>query len=116
SQNRPREAYEAFSRCLDKGLEEPLVFFTAAVCLMVGLGRFREAMAVFTRANDMRYRNAQALGLAESRVRFLSGLWHGHFGHLAQIDYLVRLNILEGRNRDDTILYVEPGTSVPNRF
>jgi putative glycosyltransferase (TIGR04372 family) len=115
NQNRPQEAYAALSRCLEKS-SDPEHFFIGAVCLMVGLGRFTEGMSLFARANQLRQQQARSLGLANSRLRFLPTLWHGAFGHLAQIDYLVKLGILEGRAPEDTILYIAPGAPVANRF
>jgi putative glycosyltransferase (TIGR04372 family) len=113
--NRPREAYAAFSRCLEHS-RDPHHFFTAAACLLVGLGRFREAMAIFTRANDLRLQQARSFGQINSRLRYLPTIWYGNFGHLAQTDYLIKLNILEGRAKEETVLYVAPGTVAANRF
>jgi putative glycosyltransferase (TIGR04372 family) len=114
-ENRPLESYAAFERCLEKSAD-PGHFFLTGVCLMSGLGRFKDAMGVFGHANELRQRQARSLGLAGRRLRFLPDIWHGAFGHLAQIDYLVKLGILEGRAWEDTLLYVAPGALVPNRF
>jgi len=47
----------------------------------------------------------------------LDSFWTGHIGHCAQIDYVVKLGILEGWNPRDTILYLPRGNShVANRF
>ncbi len=83
---------------------------------MVGLGRFQEAMALFTRGNTILLERAKALGIADSKLRFLEHFWVGGFGHLAQMDYFVKHEILEGRTRADSVLYIPRGFSVPNRF
>jgi putative glycosyltransferase (TIGR04372 family) len=114
-QNRPLEAYAALTCCLEKSTE-PGHFFLGAACLMVGLGRFREAMSAFARANELRWQRARSLGLADSRLRFLPTIWHSSFGHLAQIDYLAKLGILDGRAPEETVLYTAPDAPVPNRF
>ena len=113
--NRPREAWPYFQRCLETSTN-PHHFFVAAVCLLVGLGRYQDAMAIFSRANALRAERAKALGVAHSPIRFLENIWYGAFGHLAQIHYLVQLNILENRRREDTIIYIPPDAAVANRF
>lgn len=113
--NRPLEAWPYFLRCLEISTDARY-FFVAAACLLVGLGRYQEAMAVFSRANALRAKRAKALGAAHNPIRFLEGIWYGAFGHLAQIQYLVKLNILEKRRREDTIIYVPPDAAVANRF
>ena len=113
--NRPREAWLYFRRCLSISTD-PRYYFVAAACLLVGLGRYQEAMAIFSRANALRAERAKGLGVAHSPVRFLESIWYGAFGHLAQIQYLVQLNILENRRREDTIVYVPPYATVANRF
>jgi putative glycosyltransferase (TIGR04372 family) len=114
-QNRPLEAYMSLARCLERSTD-PHHFFVGAVCLMVGLGRFNEAMSALARGNELRWQRARSLGVANQGLRFLPAIWHGAFGHMAEIDYVIKLGILEGRPREDTILYVAPGTAVANRF
>jgi putative glycosyltransferase (TIGR04372 family) len=91
-------------------------YLLAANCLYHGLGRFRDAVALLGRANESNLKEAQRLGLADTPLRVLDGVWTNHIGHTAEIDYVIKLGILEGRKRDDTILYVPPGNRVANRF
>lgn len=113
--NEPDAAWNSFRSCLRYG-SEPVHFSVAAICLMVGLGRFQEAMALFTRSNTILLERAKAQGLAESKLRFLDQFWAGGFGHLAQMDYFVKHEILEGRRRADSVLYVPRGFPIPNKF
>ena len=113
--NEPAEAWVHFRSCL-KYSNDPVHFSIAAICLMVGLGRFQEALALFARSNALLRERAKALGYEHSKFRFLDQFWAGGFGHLAQIDYFIKLEILERRNRADSVLYIPPGFSVPNRF
>lgn len=112
---RPEEAWEAMSRSIKRSNDTGRLF-SAALTALVGLGRYKEAIAVFARANEMRQERKKALGLTESPLRFLDQTWSGSFGHIAEIDYAVKLGILEGRAIEDTILYVPPFVKVPNRF
>ena len=73
-------------------------------------------MALFTRANVLLLERATALGVRNSNFRFLEEMWAGGFGHIAQTDYFVKLEILEGRKRGETILYVPHDFPVSNRF
>src|SRR5580704_2987214 len=91
-------------------------YLMAANCLYHGLGRFRDAVALLGRANESNLKEAQRLGLADTPFRVLDSVWTNHIGHTAEIDYVIKLGILEGRKRDDTILYVPPGSRVANRF
>lgn len=113
--NEPAEAWGYFRTCL-KYSTNPTHFSIAAICLMVGLGRFKEAIALFARSNDLLRDRAKVLGYERSQFRFLDQFWAGGFGHLAQIDYFAKLEILEQRKRTDSVLYIPPGFSVPNRF
>jgi putative glycosyltransferase (TIGR04372 family) len=113
--NEPDAAWRNFRSCL-KFSSEPVHFFAAAICLMVGLGRFNEAMTLFTRANMLLLERAKFFGIADSKLRFLEHFWVGGFGHLAQMDYFVKYEILEGRTRADSVLYIPRGFSVPNKF
>jgi len=88
----------------------------AALTLIVGLGRHKEGVAVFARSNALRQKMAADLGLTGSQIRYLDKTWAGSFGHLAELDYPVKLGLLERRARDNTVLYVPPETVVPNRF
>jgi putative glycosyltransferase (TIGR04372 family) len=113
--NLPEEAWKYLSLCL-KSSTNPHHIFIAAVCLMVGLGRFRDALAAFTRVNALRRKKASALGIADSHIRFLEPIWVGAFGHLAQMNYLIKLGLLEGRGQTDTIIYLPPNSTIANRF
>ncbi len=109
------EAWEAFRRSIETSTD-PGHFFMAALVLIVGLGRYKEGVAVFARANAIRQEQVKAFGLTESPLRYLDRTWAGSFGHIAEIDYPIKLGILEGRSIYDTILYVPPDVKVPNRF
>lgn len=112
--NKPEEAWTFLRRSL-KFSEDPYHYFVGGVCLLVGLGRFERAMQVFAQGNALRQKKAARLGVDRRKVRFLDPIWVGAFGHLAQLDYLLKLNILEGRASKDTILYIPPNTPVVNR-
>ena len=96
-EDKPKEALEAFKRAL-KTSSDPFYYFFAAVCLFAGMGQYQNALALFTRANAIRREKAKAYGLDRSSIRFLDHIWAGHFGHLAQTDYLIKYSILEGRS------------------
>ena len=115
SENRPREAWRYFRKCLETS-RDPFHFYVAAACLLVGLGRYENAMALLTRANALRTERAVALGFFNSQIRFLEPIWIAAFGHLAQLQYVIKLNILENRRREDTILYLPPEVRVVNHF
>jgi putative glycosyltransferase (TIGR04372 family) len=113
--NRPEEAWQYLEQCLrDQG--DPHHLFLGAVCLYHGLGRFADAQALLRRANYIRGRQARELGVADFRGRVLDEIWTAHIGHTATLDYVIKLGILEGRDRDDTILYIPPTCHVANRF
>jgi putative glycosyltransferase (TIGR04372 family) len=88
----------------------------AANCLYQGLGRFREAMHLLEEANRECFEEATQIGLGSIPFRVLDNVWARHIGHLGVIDYVLKLGILEGRRREDTILYVPPGSRIANRF
>lgn len=113
--NRPEQAWQRFDQCL-RDSTDPDHYLPGAVCLYHGLGRFSDAMALLRRANDLRADEARALGVENCRQRVLDNIWASNIGHTAILDYVVKLGILEGRDRDDTILYVPPGSHVSNRF
>lgn len=113
--DQPEAAWKSFRECL-KISADPSHFFVGALCLIVGLGRFKEGVSVFAQCNALRRKRAAALGLTASRLRFLDHTWVGSFGHIAELDYPIKLGLLEGRRRDDTILYVRPGAAIANRF
>lgn len=113
--NQPEAAWRSFRSCL-KISSEPSHYFASAICLMVGLGRFQDAMALFTRGNALLLNKAKTLGIADSKLRFLEQFWIAGFGHLAYIDYFIKYEILEGRGRADSVLYIPHGVKIPNKF
>jgi putative glycosyltransferase (TIGR04372 family) len=113
--NRPREAWRYFSKCLESSTN-PFHFVVAAACLLVGLGRFRDALATLTRANALRAINAKRLEVDKRGIRYLDPIWIAAFGHLAQLQYVIKLNILENRRREDTVLYLPSDVPIANRF
>lgn len=112
-QNRPVEAMKYYERCL-KNATEPLIFFLAAACQMVGLGRYNDAMVLLRRANELRW---QGVSSDFKKWRVLDGhFWANVFGHSALIDYVIKLGIMEGRPSENTILYVPSDVVRANKF
>ncbi|HTV26512.1 MAG TPA: TIGR04372 family glycosyltransferase [Xanthobacteraceae bacterium] len=91
-------------------------YLLGANCLYQGLGRLQDAMGLLTRAGEKSRREAIGLGLADVPYRVLDSVWARHIGHLGIMDYVLKLAILEGRRREETIFYVSPGVRVANRF
>lgn len=91
-------------------------YLLGANCLYNGLGRFNDAMALLAQSNKDGESDIKALGLENVTTRVLDSIWVRHIGHCAQLDYVIKLGILEGRSKDDTILYVPPGTKVANPY
>jgi putative glycosyltransferase (TIGR04372 family) len=114
--DRPKHAWFWMRRVLESGHRSPEEYLLGAVCLYQGLGRLREATALFARANAFAAEKAKSLGLASNRYRLLDGVWARHIGDLATVDYVVKQGILDGRRREDTILYVPPAGRTGNRF
>jgi putative glycosyltransferase (TIGR04372 family) len=112
--SRPQAAWYHFERCL-RGTTEPHHFFVAAIGLLQGLGRARDALSCFARANELNLQRAQKYDRDRTRYRILDNFWVGNIGHTATLDYVIKLGSQEGRSQDDTILYVAPGTHVANR-
>jgi putative glycosyltransferase (TIGR04372 family) len=113
-QSRPQAAWNCFEKCL-RGSTDPVHFFTAAVCLLHGLGRAWDALSCFAHANDLNLQRSARFGSARTRYRILDSFWVTNIGHTAALDYVIKLGYQEGRNADDTILYVAPGSRVANR-
>jgi putative glycosyltransferase (TIGR04372 family) len=86
------------------------------MCLYQGFGRFNDAVALWARANECGLEEAQRLGLSTLRVRVLDSAWARHIGDTAMLDYVIKLGVLEGRGREDTILYLPRGSRIANRF
>ena len=114
--DRPEHAWYWMQRVLGSGRRSSEEYFLGAVCLYQGLGRLGEATALFKRANDFDFAKAEALGVAQSPYRVLDEIWARHIGDTATLDYVIKQRILEGRGREDTILYVPPGGRIGNRF
>jgi hypothetical protein len=85
-------------------------------CLYQGLGRRRDATALLMEASEHEFEKAATLGLSDHRIRVLDSVWARHIGHLGLADYVIKRGILAGRRREDTVLYVPPGSPVANRF
>jgi putative glycosyltransferase (TIGR04372 family) len=91
-------------------------YLLRAMCLFQGLGRFREAVSLLACVNAINAKRARRIVPDVARFRVLDSVWARHIGHTATLDYVVKLGILEGRKRDETILYVPPGGRIANRF
>jgi putative glycosyltransferase (TIGR04372 family) len=76
----------------------------------------QEATALFARANERDFALAQALGEARLPYRVLDEIWARHIGDAAILDYVIKLETLEGRPGQDIILYVPPGGRIGNPF
>jgi putative glycosyltransferase (TIGR04372 family) len=113
--NRPAEAWAYFSHRLHS-TKDYVYLKTAAACLYTGLGRMREAIALQRRSDELRSAKAASLGLPHGKYFVLDYAWIAYIGHAAQIDYLVKLAIMDGRDRRDTIVYFPPEYDVGNRF
>jgi putative glycosyltransferase (TIGR04372 family) len=114
--DRPKEAWlfmERYLRIARPSIDEYLL---GAMCLYHGLGRFRSAMALLASANEKDFAETENLALANTRYRVLDRIWARHIGHTATIDYVIKLGMLEGRAKEDTILYVPRGSPIANRF
>jgi putative glycosyltransferase (TIGR04372 family) len=114
-ENKPEESWRALEQCV-KHSGNPFHFLVAGVCLYTGLGRMRDAIELFRESNRIRLLQTTAGGDAYERYCVLDQFWTAHIGHSAEIDYVTKLRILEGRNPQDTILYNPPGTLVANPF
>lgn len=115
-EDHPQHAWRAFEACI-KYSTKYYHFTIAGVCLHVGLGRMREAIGLYRQANQIRLTQRAASSANKyDRYCLLDQFWFGSIGHIANIDYVAKLHILEGRNPDDMILYVRSGAAVANRF
>ena len=112
----PVEAWQYMERSIRAGRVTTDEYLMGAMCLYHGLGRFTEAMTLLERANALGAAEATRQGLDEIPYRVLDNVWARHIGHTATLDYVVRLGALEGRKREDTILYVPKGSKIANRF
>ena len=112
----PSESLRYLEQSLRVGQPSSDEYLLRAMCLFQGLGRFHEAMSLLRQANDRNAKEVKRLGLADVHLRVLENVWARHIGHTATLDYVVKLGILEGRPRQDTLLYVPRGGHVGNRF
>jgi putative glycosyltransferase (TIGR04372 family) len=113
--NKPDEAWKLFSRAINTS-DDYSFFRAAGICLQHGLGRAREAIPLQVKSDALRFARARTLGFKRSRCFVLDRLWIAYFGHAAQVDYIVKLAALEGRDPNDTILYWPHDMQVANRF
>lgn len=114
--DRPAEAWQCFERSINAGSATTDEYLLGSMALYHGLGRFRDAMSLFTRANQLNMAEADRVGLGKVSYRVLDNVWARHIGHTATIDYVLKLGILEGRDPNDTIWYVPRGSKIANRF
>jgi putative glycosyltransferase (TIGR04372 family) len=112
----PTEAWQWFERAIRVGRPTADDNLLAAICLYHGLGRFRDAMSLLRRANESGIAEAKAPDIVNNRFRVLDGFWARHIGNTAELDYIIKLGILEGRSREETILFLPSGSPVANRF
>ena len=114
--NRPREAWDEYRENLETSEDADQVR-DAAVCLYLGLGRMNDALALFQRSDRIRRERMSPQLLREGAPYWiLDGFWAVALGHVACIDYVLKLAALEGRDPQDTILYLPPHSMVGNRF
>ena len=114
--DRPAQAWHWMKRVMRSGSRSTEEYFLGAVCLYQGLGRMREAIALFARANERDFAQAKALGVERLPYRVLDEIWARHIGDAAILDYVIKLDILAGRRPQDIILYAPPGGRIGNRF
>jgi putative glycosyltransferase (TIGR04372 family) len=116
NENNPEKAWPIFERCLQ--LSNDCHHFTvAAVCLHVGLGRMQDAVKLYQKSNQIRLSDRPIADIGEcNKYCLLDDFWARHIGHAAQIDYVLKLRILDGSNPENTILYTPQFDKLPNRF
>ena len=114
-QDRPEEAWSTFEQCL-KFTVDPLNYARAALCLLQAAGQADRALHLFAECNAIRRRQAETLGVSACEHLLFDPFWQNGIGHLATIDYAIKLSILDGRRREHTIIYVPPHVQIPNRF
>ena len=114
--DRPEEAWQCLDRSLRAGRASTDEYLLGSMCLYHGLGRFRDAMSLLERSNERNRAEAERLGLGRLPYRVLDDVWARHIGHTATIDYILKLEILEGRDQKNTVWYVPRGNRIANRF
>lgn len=112
----PVEAWQWFERGLSFGRPSVDNDLLAAICLYHGLGRFDDAIVLLARANERNFAEANSRNLLADPFRVLNNFWPRHIGNTAELDYIVKLGLLEGRREQDTILYLPPGSTIANKF
>lgn len=88
----------------------------AAACLICGMGRFNDAMDFLTEANRIRKKNKKLLGVKNTKIRLLMPIWVGAIGHIAQLQYVIKLNLLEKINTKKIILIIPENFPIANKF
>ena len=109
-ENEVEPADRVFDECI-RISTNPHHFFVAGACKLAGLGRIEEAIELFHQANLLR--NPLK---SQNNQRSLSHMWAGNFGHIALIDYVVKMTILENGASDDITLFIDEGNKVANEF
>lgn len=112
----PVPAWLCIERSIHAGDVTTDEYLMGAMCLYHGLGRFKEAMSLLERANALGFAEAERRGLANIPFRILDNVWGRHIGHTATLDYVIRLGALEGRARDETIVYLPRSSKIANPF
>lgn len=107
-EDNPIAAWRAYQR-IPRSLLTTEDYWMRGVCCLIGLGDYDRALMQFADANNMR-------GSPRGKWRVLRGNWIGAIGHVGQIDYVVRMNLLEGGTREDLILYLPRPQNAPNTF
>lgn len=112
----PTAALLCLSPLLKFGRPTTDEYLLGANCLYQGLGRLRDAMALLAQSSQQSLQEVAKLGLTDLPFRVLDNVWVRHIGHLGIMDYVLKLGILEGRRRENTILYLPAGSRIANRF
>lgn len=115
-QDRPAPAWICFERAIRGGNVTTDEYLLGTMCLYHGLGRFRDAMALFDQANKQRMAEVKRRGLDKLPYRMLDSVWGRHIGHTATIDYVIKLGMQEGRAPGETMMYLPRGSKIANRF
>ena len=113
--NRIAEAGKTFASCL-RITRDPNHFFWAAEIFYHGLGRLEPALALWSRADEMERKQSSSFDKAFMKYQVIDDYWALAIGHISQLDYLIKKNILEGRNLQETIFYSSPNGKIGNRF
>lgn len=85
-----------------------------AIELMQGFGDLDASMGEFRRARRIRRVAAAALGFSNANLRFMDHFWSAQIGHTANLEPYVKRDIMLGRGREQTILYLPPGSKIAN--